>query len=151
MAEVVNGSLNESKSVKGEVKSNGNITKSEMTVKETKVVEGQEKFKKNNSGNKENGERGRTSPRKTRKSKQYPRPPLPPLPEGCEAEEIECSAPFRRSGVVRGRLLKSSRGDFLSYFCYYSQMEYKPGDTVYIDSQRPDQPFYICNIQSFCK
>ncbi|XP_076365312.1 uncharacterized protein LOC143254286 isoform X5 [Tachypleus tridentatus] len=151
MAEVVNGSLNESKSVKSEVKSNGNITKSEMTVKETKVAEGQEKLKKTNSGNKENGERGRNSPRKTRKSKQYPRPPLPPLPEGCEAEEVECSAPFRRSGVVRGRLLKSSRGDFLSYFCYYGQMEYKPGDTVYIDSQRPDQPFYICNIQSFCK
>ena len=33
------------------------------------------------------------------------------------------------------------------YRCYNYGIEYKPGDTVYIESQRPDQPYYICCIQ----
>lgn len=39
------------------------------------------------------------------------------------------------------------RGDYSRYRCYNHGIEYKPGEAVYIESQRPDQPYYICCIQ----
>ncbi|XP_076306629.1 uncharacterized protein LOC143223083 isoform X2 [Tachypleus tridentatus] len=151
MAESLNRSFNE-KLKKGSITSNENITKPDPKVKDLKIAEAQEREKRKFSGNKENREKERIIPRKTRSSKQQSaKTPLPSLPEGCEIEEIKYNAFFRRGGVLFGRLVKSSNGELLSYFCYNSQTEYKPGDTVYIDSQRPEQPFFICNIQSFCK
>lgn len=38
-------------------------------------------------------------------------------------------------------------GDFVRYRCYSYGIEYKINDPVYIESQRPEQPFYICCIQ----
>jgi arginine-glutamic acid dipeptide repeat-containing protein len=35
------------------------------------------------------------------------------------------------------------------YRCYDHNIEYKPGDCVFIESQRADQPFYICFITEF--
>ena len=40
-----------------------------------------------------------------------------------------------------------SRGDYTRYRCYSFGVEYKSGDAVYIESQRPEQPYYICCIQ----
>lgn len=34
-------------------------------------------------------------------------------------------------------------GDYLRYKCIKYDVEYRPGDTVFMESQRPDQPFYI--------
>ena len=42
----------------------------------------------------------------------------------------------------------SSTGDYTKYLCVNYSAEYKQGDSVYIES-RPDQPFYICQIQEF--
>ena len=42
----------------------------------------------------------------------------------------------------------SSTGDYTKYLCVDYDAEYKLGDSVYIES-RPDQPFYICQIQEF--
>ena len=39
----------------------------------------------------------------------------------------------------------------MRYRCYDNNIEYKIGDNVFIESQRPDQPFYICNITEFKK
>ena len=38
-------------------------------------------------------------------------------------------------------------GDYIRYRCYSYGIEYKVNDPVYIESQRSDQPFFICQIQ----
>ena len=38
-------------------------------------------------------------------------------------------------------------GDIVRYRCYSYGIEYKIGDPVFIESQRPEQPFHICLIQ----
>ena len=49
-----------------------------------------------------------------------------------------------------GKVWKSGvSGEYLRYRCYDRNVEYKTGDSVFIESQRPDQPFYICNITEF--
>ena len=50
---------------------------------------------------------------------------------------------------TQGKTWKNSNGEFLRYRCYDSSQEYKIGDSVFIESQRPDQPFYICSITEF--
>ena len=43
---------------------------------------------------------------------------------------------------------KKEKGtDCARYRCYNYGIEYKPGDTVYIEGDSPEQPFYICCIQ----
>ena len=37
-------------------------------------------------------------------------------------------------------------GDYVRYRCYSYGIEYRIGESVYIESQRPEQPFYICQI-----
>ena len=39
-----------------------------------------------------------------------------------------------------------SSGDYVRYRCYSYGIEYRIGESVYIESQRPEQPFYICQI-----
>ena len=46
---------------------------------------------------------------------------------------------------------KPESGEYLRYRCYDRNVEYKPGDSVFIESQRPDQPYYICNITEIKK
>ena len=36
--------------------------------------------------------------------------------------------------------------DYVRYRCYSYGIEYRIGEAVYIESQRPEQPFYICQI-----
>ena len=50
-----------------------------------------------------------------------------------------------------GKTWKNGKGEYLRYRCYDNNIEYKIGDHVFIESQRPDQPFYICNITEFKK
>ena len=50
-----------------------------------------------------------------------------------------------------GKTWKNNKGEYLRYRCYDNNVEYKIGDNVFIESQRPDQPFYICNITEFKK
>ena len=38
-------------------------------------------------------------------------------------------------------------GEYQRYRCFSYGIEYKIGDMVFIESQRPEQPFYICCIQ----
>ena len=40
----------------------------------------------------------------------------------------------------------TATGDYVRYRCYSYGIEYKIGDAVYIESQSPEQPFYICCI-----
>ena len=64
-------------------------------------------------------------------------------------EEIRQSVNGKSKHSI-GKAWKSrSSGDYLRYRCYDRNVEYKPGDNVFIESQRPDQPFYICNITDF--
>eukprot|EP00095_Tigriopus_kingsejongensis_P001568 maker-scaffold907_size82601-snap-gene-0.22 protein:Tk01568 transcript:maker-scaffold907_size82601-snap-gene-0.22-mRNA-1 annotation:"arginine-glutamic acid dipeptide repeats protein" len=47
-----------------------------------------------------------------------------------------------------GQVWKNPRnGEYLKYHCSTSQIDYAPGDAVYIESHRPDQPYFICQIQ----
>ena len=44
-------------------------------------------------------------------------------------------------------LRRDSDGICVRYRCYTYGVEYKPGDAVYIESNRNESPFYICAIQ----
>ena len=46
-----------------------------------------------------------------------------------------------------GKVWKTETGDIVRYRCYSYGIEYKIGDPVFIESQRPEQPFHICCIQ----
>jgi len=72
-----------------------------------------------------------------------------PVPEDVEVEDIRQSV-SGKSKHCKGKVWKSGgSGEYLRYRCYDSNIEYKTGDSVFIESQRPDQPFYICNITEF--
>lgn len=42
---------------------------------------------------------------------------------------------------------KAGNGEVMKYHCLTHAKDYSPGEAVYIESQRPDQPYYICQIQ----
>ncbi|TRY75535.1 hypothetical protein TCAL_07126 [Tigriopus californicus] len=42
---------------------------------------------------------------------------------------------------------KAGNGEVMKYHCLTHAKDYTPGEAVYIESQRPDQPYYICQIQ----
>ncbi|CAB4069133.1 RERE [Lepeophtheirus salmonis] len=50
---------------------------------------------------------------------------------------------------LKGKVWKSSiSGDYVRYRANECGTDYCPGDAVYIESQRPEQPYYVCAIQS---
>jgi hypothetical protein len=69
-----------------------------------------------------------------------------PMPDECEEEDVITHVVGKKP--LLGKVWKEkSRGDYIRYRCYNYGIEYKAGDAVYIESQRPDQPYYICCIQ----
>ena len=69
-----------------------------------------------------------------------------PLPEDFEEEDVITHVVGKKP--LLGKVWKDKeRGDYCRYRCYSHGVEYKSGDAVYIESQRPDQPYYICCIQ----
>ncbi|XP_037076239.1 arginine-glutamic acid dipeptide repeats protein-like [Pollicipes pollicipes] len=54
-----------------------------------------------------------------------------------------------KSRLVRGRGWRGADGEYVRYKCFDDDTEYLPGDSVYIESQQKDQPYFICTIQDF--
>ena len=48
---------------------------------------------------------------------------------------------------IDGSKEATKKGNCNRYRCYNYGIEYKPGDTVYIESTSPEQPYWICCIQ----
>jgi len=71
-----------------------------------------------------------------------------PVPDDIDEEDIRQSIVGTKKHSY-GKTWKNSDGEYLRYRCYDNNTEYKIGDSVFIESQRPDQPFYICNITEF--
>ena len=74
-----------------------------------------------------------------------------PIPTDIEEEEIRQTSNGKSKKISYGKAWKTVDGEYKRYRCYDFKTEYKPGDSVFIESQRPDQPFYICNITEFKK
>ena len=71
---------------------------------------------------------------------------MSPLPEDFTEEEVVTHVVGKKP--LLGKVWKdNSTGEYVRYRCYSYGIEYKIGDCVYIESQRPEQPFYICCIQ----
>ena len=69
-----------------------------------------------------------------------------------KAEEEEEEEPFVMITIgknpIKGTVWKNrTTGDVLKYHCLADGVEYAVGESVYIENQRPDQPYYICQIQ----
>lgn len=73
---------------------------------------------------------------------------MSPLPPEYVEEEVVTHVIGKKP--LLGKVWKNKEsGDYVRYRCYSYGIEYKPGDAVYIESQRPEQPYYICCIQEF--
>lgn len=69
-------------------------------------------------------------------------------PPSSDIEEEEVVTHVIGKKPLLGKVWKDTKtGDLVRYRCYSYSIEYKIGDPVYIESQRPEQPFYICCIQ----
>ena len=88
-----------------------------------------------------------------RKSKGYEFFAQSPPDDNIVEEEIVTHVTGKKP--LLGKVWKDAEtGDILRYRCYSYGIEYKAqskkynqlGDHVYIESQRPEQPFYICQI-----
>ena len=73
-----------------------------------------------------------------------------PVPSDVDEEDVRQSIVGTKKHSY-GKTWKNGKGEYLRYRCYDNNTEYKIGDNVFIESQRPDQPFYICNITEFKK
>ena len=76
-----------------------------------------------------------------------------PLPEGIEEEDIRQSIVGTKKHSI-GKTWRNDAGEYLRYRSYENNgfdesVEYKIGDSVFIESQGPDKPFYICSITEF--
>jgi len=74
-----------------------------------------------------------------------------PVPDDIEEEDIRQSISGKSKHSVGKAWKNTVSGEYLRYRCYDRNVEYKTGDCVFIESQRPDQPFYICYITEFKK
>ncbi|KAK7023422.1 hypothetical protein SK128_002039 [Halocaridina rubra] len=72
----------------------------------------------------------------------------PKGPDGTVIEEV-MTAVVGKKQPVRGQAFRAPNGEYVSYHCTDDATLYRPGDSVYIESQRADQPFFICSIQEF--
>ncbi|XP_050730584.1 arginine-glutamic acid dipeptide repeats protein-like isoform X3 [Eriocheir sinensis] len=72
----------------------------------------------------------------------------PKGPDGTVIEEV-MTAVVGKKQPVRGQAFRAPNGEYVSYLCTDDTTLYRPGDSVYIESQRADQPFFICSIQEF--
>ncbi|KAK8378837.1 hypothetical protein O3P69_009510 [Scylla paramamosain] len=72
----------------------------------------------------------------------------PKGPDGTVIEEV-MTAVVGKKQPVRGQAFRAPNGEYVSYLCTDDSTLYRPGDSVYIESQRVDQPFFICSIQEF--
>ncbi|XP_071549730.1 uncharacterized protein Gug isoform X2 [Panulirus ornatus] len=72
----------------------------------------------------------------------------PKGPDGTVIEEV-MTAVVGKKQPVRGQAFRAPNGEYVSYLCTDDATLYRPGDSVYIESQRADQPFFICSIQEF--
>ena len=57
------------------------------------------------------------------------------------------SSSTNNAAPVDGKESAKKGTDCARYRCYNYGIEYKPGDTVYIESDSPEQPYFICCIQ----
>ncbi|KAK3869236.1 hypothetical protein Pcinc_025447 [Petrolisthes cinctipes] len=72
----------------------------------------------------------------------------PKSPEGTVIEEV-MTAVVGKNQSVRGQAFRAINGVYVSYLCNDDNIFYHPGDSVYIESQHADQPFFVCSIQEF--
>jgi hypothetical protein len=69
-----------------------------------------------------------------------------PIPADHEEEDVITHVVGKKP--LLGKVWRDkNRGDYTRYRCYNYGVEYKSGDAVYIESQRPELPYYICCIQ----
>ena len=73
-----------------------------------------------------------------------------PVPSDVDEEDVKQTIVGTKKHSY-GKTWRNQKGEFLRYRCYDNSIEYKVGDNVFIESQRPDQPYYICNITEFKK
>jgi len=76
-----------------------------------------------------------------------------PVPEGVEEEDIRQSIVGTKKHST-GKAWRNQAGEYLRYRSFDNSSfddgaEYKVGDSVFIESQGPDKPFYICSITEF--
>ena len=73
---------------------------------------------------------------------------MSPPPDDITEEEVVTHLIGSSKKSLLGKAWKNTTtGDYVRYRCYSYGIEYKIGDAVYIESQRPEQPFYICKIE----
>ncbi len=73
---------------------------------------------------------------------------MSPIPEDFTEEEVVTHVVGKKQ--LLGKVWKDNKtGEYVRYRCYSYGVEYKIGDAVYIESQRAEQPFYVCCIQEF--
>ncbi|XP_001637021.3 arginine-glutamic acid dipeptide repeats protein [Nematostella vectensis] len=61
-----------------------------------------------------------------------------------------CNKPRRRSlKAENGDMSKGDNNENNQIYTSEDDISYQPGDCVYIDSQRPDVPYFICSIKEF--
>jgi len=99
-----------------------------------------------------------TSPKKkdgdqTSETSSDPFESFSPVPEGVEEEDIRQSIVGTKKHSL-GKTWRNGAGEYLRYRSYDNNgydnsVEYKIGDSVFIESQGPDKPFYICSITEF--
>ena len=69
-----------------------------------------------------------------------------PPPDNIIEEEVVTHVIGKKA--LLGKVWKDTEsGDYVRYRCYSYGIEYKIGDPVFIESQRPEHPFHICQIQ----
>ena len=76
-----------------------------------------------------------------------------PVPEGVEEEDIRQSIVGTKKHST-GKAWRNQASEYLRYRSFDNSSfddgaEYKVGDSVFIESQGPDKPFYICSITEF--
>jgi len=81
---------------------------------------------------------------------------LSPIPSDIEEEDVRQvvvgkSSKSSTTKFSYGRAWKNEDGEYKRFRCYDYNTEYKAGDSVFIETQKSDQPFYICNITEFKK
>ncbi|XP_077998737.1 uncharacterized protein LOC144451708 [Glandiceps talaboti] len=63
-------------------------------------------------------------------------------------EEHDALSSYYGKKIRKGKITMNKEGEIV-LFVSDEKMKYRPGDNVYIESQRADTPYFICGIQEF--
>ncbi|XP_067659372.1 arginine-glutamic acid dipeptide repeats protein-like isoform X3 [Haliotis asinina] len=62
---------------------------------------------------------------------------------------VQGAPPRRKGGRNRGAGVLRKKGDDIISYTTDDGVKYRPGDCVYIENNRPDQPYYVCAVKYF--